>query len=90
MVVYSTNFYSKLSEDEQLNTEDSSDQWDKGLKRSHALCIIDTSLMTVMMLAPLTREVTWPKMNQEHFQLTIIFHFMVEECQKPIFPMEHL
>ena len=43
-----------------------------------------------MMLAPLTWEVTWPRMSQEHFQLTIIFLLMVEECQKHIFPMECL
>ena len=36
----SSNLYNKLSEDEQLITEDSSDQWMKGLKRSCALCII--------------------------------------------------
>ena len=46
--------------------------------------------MTLMMLAPLIWEVTWPRMSHEHFQLTIIFLLIVEECQKNIFPMEHL
>ena len=45
----SSTLYNKLSGDEQLITEDSSDQWDESLKRSHALCIIHTNLMTLMM-----------------------------------------
>ena len=49
-----------------------------------------TSWMTLMMLAPLILEVTWPKMSQGHFQLTIKFLLIVEECQKSISPMEHL
>ena len=35
-----------------------------------------------MMLAPLIREVIWPRMSQKYFQLTVIFLLMVEECQK--------
>ena len=84
------NSSNKLSEDEQLITEDSSDQWDERFEVSHALCIIHTSLITLMMLAPHIWEAIWPWMSQEHFQLTIIFLLMVEECQKHIFPMGHL
>ena len=62
----------------------------KGLKRSHALCIIHTNLVTLMMLAPHIWEAIWSMMSQEHFQLTIIFLLMVEECQKHIFPMVHM
>ena len=43
------NLYNKLQEDEQLISEDSSNQWDERLKRLLAHCIIHTNLMTLMM-----------------------------------------
>ena len=68
----SSNLYNKLSEDEQLITEDSSDQWDERFEEVTCTLHIHTSLMTLMMLAPHIWEVIWPRMSQEHFQLTII------------------
>ena len=44
-----SNLYNKLSEDEQLITEDSSDQWDERFEKVHVHCIIHTNLMTLMM-----------------------------------------
>ena len=85
----SRNLYSRLSEDDSCLLRTLQINGMKGLKRSHALCIIHSSLMTLMMLAPLIWEVTWPRMSQEHFQLTIIFLLMVEECQKHNFLMGH-
>ena len=81
----SSKLYNKLSKDEQLITEDSSDQWDERFEEVTCTC-----LMTLMMLVPHIWEVTWLRMCQGHFQLTIIILLMVEECQKHIFPMEYL
>ena len=87
----SSHLYNKLSEDEQLITEDSSDQWDERFEEVPCtLHYSHKSLMTLMMLAPHIWEAIWPRMSQEHFQLTIIFLLMVEEYQKHIFPMGHI
>ena len=64
-----SNLYNKLSEDEQLITEDSSDQWDDRFEE--VTCTLhyshkfdDTNDVSTTYL--------WPRMSHEHFQLTII------------------
>ena len=86
----SSHLYNKLSEDEQLISEDSSDQWDERFKE--VICTLhyshkfdDTNDVSTTYLGSYMA-----KESQEHFQLIIIFLFMVEECQKHIFPMGHL
>ena len=86
----SSTMYNKLSGDEQLITEDSSDQWDGRFEE--VTCTLhyshkfdDTNDVSTTYLGSYMA-----KNEPGHFQLTTIFLLMVEECQKHIFPMVHL
>ena len=74
----SSNLYNKLSEGEQLITDNSSDQWDERFEE--VTCNLHYSHKFDD-----TNDV-----STTYFQLTVTFHLMVEECQKHIFPMEYL
>ena len=78
----SSNLYNKLSEDEQLITEDSSDQWDE--KFEEVTCTLHYSHMFDN-----TNDVsTMAKDEPRTFSVDNHIHF--EGCQKHIFPMGHL
>ena len=73
----SSNLYNKLSRDEQLITEDSSDQWVERFEEVTFTLHYSHKFDDTNDLTPLIWAVIWPRMSQEHFQLTIIFLLMV-------------
>ena len=85
-----SNLYNKLQDDEQLISEDSSNQWDERFEEvtcsfhySHKFD--DTNDVSTTYLGSYMA-----KDELEHSQLITIFLLMAEECQKHIFLMELL